>query len=76
MDKVYTVILEEDEEDGGYAVHVPGLPGCVSQGDTKEEALANILDAIKLYLETLRAEGLPVPKGDPEIIIEQVQVAV
>lgn len=46
-----TVILEEQEE-GGYAVVVPSLPGCISQGETKDEALANIKEAIELYLET------------------------
>ena len=44
------IILEKQEE-GGYTVYVPSLPGCVSQGETKEEALANIKEAIELYLE-------------------------
>jgi predicted RNase H-like HicB family nuclease len=46
----YTAILER-EADGGFAVHVPALPGCVSQGDTREEAMANISEAVDLYLE-------------------------
>ena len=41
----------EPSEDGGYTVHVPSLPGCISEGDTYEEALANIREAIALYLE-------------------------
>ena len=45
-----TVILEKDV-DGGYVVYVPSLRGCISQGDTKEEALENIKEAIELYLE-------------------------
>lgn len=45
----YTVILEESEE--GFAVSVPGLPGCHSQGATEAEALANIADAIREWLE-------------------------
>ena len=45
-----TVILEPQEE-GGYTVYVPSLKGCVSQGETKEEALKNIKEAIELYLE-------------------------
>ncbi len=45
-----TVVLEKQEE-GGYTVYVPSLPGCISQGDTKEEALKNIKEAIELYLE-------------------------
>ena len=44
------VILEPSDE-GGYTVIVPALPGCISEGDTKEEALANIREAIALYLE-------------------------
>lgn len=47
----YKIRLEESEE--GFAVWVPGLPGCWSQGDTEEEALENIKDAIKTYLETI-----------------------
>jgi len=45
-----TVVLEPQEE-GGYTVYVPSLPGCISQGETKEEALKNIKEAIELYLE-------------------------
>jgi len=44
------VILEKQEE-GGYTAYIPSLPGCVSQGETKEEALKNIKEAIELYLE-------------------------
>lgn len=47
----YKVRLEKSEE--GYAVWCPGLPGCWSQGETEEEALENIKDAIKTYLETI-----------------------
>ncbi len=45
------VVLEPSEE-GGYTVYVPSLPGCISEGETREEALTNILEAIELYLET------------------------
>jgi len=44
------VVLEPSEE-GGFTVHVPSLPGCISEGDSKEEALQNIKEAIELYLE-------------------------
>jgi predicted RNase H-like HicB family nuclease len=44
------VVLETSEE-GGYTVYVPSLPGCISEGDTREEALKNIQEAIELYLE-------------------------
>jgi len=44
-------IILEPSEDGGYTVYVPSLPGCISEGDTKEEAIKNIQEAIELYLE-------------------------
>lgn len=44
------VVLEPSEE-GGFTVHVPSLPGCISEGDSKEDALRNIKEAIELYLE-------------------------
>jgi predicted RNase H-like HicB family nuclease len=56
----YTVVLEQ-EPDGGYVVSVPALPGCVSQGDTRGEALSNIREAIELYLEDCRDAGDPIP---------------
>ena len=60
----YKVILEPDET-GGYVVSCPSLPGCYSQGETVEEALANIKEAIELCLEDLRArnEEIPDPSG-------------
>ncbi len=45
-----TIVLEPQEE-GGYTVYVPSLPGCISQGETKDDALKNIKEAIELYLE-------------------------
>ena len=52
----YEVVLIP-EEDGRYSVTVPALPGCTSQGETREEALAMIRQAIELYLESLEAHG-------------------
>ena len=45
------IVLEEQEE-GGYTVYIPSLPGCISQGETKKEAIENIKEAILLYLDT------------------------
>lgn len=56
----YTVVLEQ-EDDGGYVAIVPALPGCVSQGDHRDQALANIREAIELYLEDCREAGDPIP---------------
>jgi antitoxin HicB len=67
----YEVVLIPEEE-GGYSVTVPALPGCVSQGETREEALAMIREAIEGYLESLEAAGDPVP-GPVEI--ERVTVS-
>lgn len=44
-------VVLEDCEEGGYTVYVPSLPGCISEGETRDEALANIREAIELYLE-------------------------
>lgn len=49
------VVLEPSDE-GGFTVYVPSLPGCISEGDTEEEALANIKEAIELYLEPVEDE--------------------
>lgn len=62
----YTVILHSDES-GGYWVEVPALRGCASQGETVEDALENVKDAIKLYLEVLQEDGAPIPK-DEEVV--------
>jgi len=56
----YTVVLER-EPDGGYVATVPALPGCVSQGDTREDALKNVREAAELYIEDCVASGDPVP---------------
>lgn len=58
----YTIILDPDPEEGGYTVTVPSLPGCVTQGETLEEAIAMAKDAIRLFIETLIADGEPVPE--------------
>lgn len=55
MSHRYKVILQPEPE-GGYSVYVPALPGCASQGETPEEALANIREAIDLFLEGLQAD--------------------
>jgi predicted RNase H-like HicB family nuclease len=56
----YTVVLEQ-ESDGGYVASVPALAGCVGQGNSRTEALANIREAIEFYVEDCREAGDPVP---------------
>lgn len=65
--KYYKVIFEPQEE-GGFTVTVPALPGCISEGDTYDEALANIKEAIALYIESLQADGMPVPEENHLIV--------
>ena len=66
----FEVVLTEEEE-GRYSVTVPALPGCTSQGETREEALAMIREAIEVYLESLSAHGDLLPRP---IEIERVTV--
>jgi len=56
----YRILIEEDE-DGVFVAECPTLPGCISQGNSREEALANIQDAIKGYLESLKKHDEPIP---------------
>jgi predicted RNase H-like HicB family nuclease len=65
----FKVVLEPQAE-GGYTVYVPSLPGCVSQGETIQEAMANIKEAIELYLESFKERKLSLPQ------IEEREVAV
>jgi predicted RNase H-like HicB family nuclease len=67
----YSVFIEQDE-DGMFVAEVPALPGCISQGNTREEALGNIQEAITVYLESLKAHNEPIP---PPINEEVVEVA-
>lgn len=56
-------------EDGYWVVECPSLPGCLSQGETKDEAIANIREAIDLYIEALVDDGLPVPEERFESVL-------
>jgi antitoxin HicB len=68
----YKVVFESAEE-GGFVVTCPAVPGTVSQGETYEEALANIKEAVELALECYREDGVPIPE-DVEVIVEEVEV--
>jgi antitoxin HicB len=71
MGRSYTVVFER-EDDGGFSVYVPDLPGCASQGDTHDEAVANIREAIACYVEALVKLGQPIP--EPRTSVEAIQV--
>jgi predicted RNase H-like HicB family nuclease len=65
----YRIIIEEDE-DRTFAVECPSLPGCISQGKTRKEAIENIQDAIRGYLECLNKHDEPIPPPIDEEIVE------
>jgi len=62
LERVFTVVLAEEEE-GGYSVQCVELPGAISQGETREEALANIREAIELVLEELESRVVCLPEN-------------
>lgn len=67
----YTAVFEP-EETGGYSVEIPALPGCVSQGETFEEALANIKEAAELYVEDLKESEIP--REEKSIVVSPIEV--
>jgi predicted RNase H-like HicB family nuclease len=65
----YRVLIEQDE-DGMFVAKVPALPGCVSQGKTRKEAVQNIQEAITVYLESLKNHNEPIPPSINEEVVE------
>ncbi|MCD6094342.1 type II toxin-antitoxin system HicB family antitoxin [bacterium] len=72
----YTAIFEPDKETGGYTVTIPSLPGCISEGDTFEEALKNIKEAASLYLEIMRKRKEGIIKEEKGVIVAPIQIKV
>jgi predicted RNase H-like HicB family nuclease len=72
MTHTFTVIFEKEDE-GGYHVFCPTLPGCHTQSETIEEGDRNIREAIRLYVDSLIEDGLPVPEED--ILIKPVEIS-
>lgn len=70
----YTIILVPEEE-GGFSVEVPALPGCYTQGETREEAIDMAKDAIGLYLESCKAHSEPIPEesGVESLVVEVME---
>lgn len=69
----YTAIFEPQEE-GGYVVSVPAIPGCVTQGDTFEEAVEMIKDALEGCLAVLKEEGQEIPKETEDVVVTKIAV--
>ncbi len=65
----FRIIIEQDEDEV-FVAECPSLPGCISQGETRTEALENIKDAIKGYMESLKKHNEPIPPGIAEEILE------
>ena len=65
----YRILIEQDE-DGMFVAECPSLPGCISQGRNRNEAVENIQDAIRGYLESLKKHNEPIPPSFEEEIVE------
>ena len=70
----YRVLIEQDE-DGVFVVDVPALPSCVSQGQTRTEALKNVQEAIEVYLESLQAHNEPIPPSIDEEVVKDRNIS-
>jgi predicted RNase H-like HicB family nuclease len=70
----YTIFLHPEVDDGGYSVEVPALPGCRTQGETLEEAIANAKEAIAAWIASAEAHGEPIPEETtrPQAIVVDV----
>lgn len=73
MLRTFKILLEKDPS-GGYAVSVPALRGCVTEGESVEECLKNAKEAIELYIESLKEDHQPIPQSD--VLLEEVEVKV
>lgn len=71
----FTVVIAKEPEDPGYYAHCPELPGCVSWGEDVEATRRNMSDAIRLYVESLIEDGLPVPQREDGVQVERMTVA-
>ena len=67
---MYYIVLIDQDEDSIFVVECPSLPGCISQGKTRKEAVENIRDAIKGYIESLKKHNEPIPPPIQEEIVE------
>jgi predicted RNase H-like HicB family nuclease len=73
MSQSFTVILAAEPE-GGFHAYCPALKGCHSEGESEDEAMTNIQEAVELYLESLRVHGDPIPRDDVRVRLLAVAV--
>ena len=73
MNLTYKILLHKAEE-GGFTVSVPALPGCITEGDSLDEAIANAKEAIELYVEELKSRGEEVPDDSETLEIGRAHV--
>lgn len=71
----YTAVFEPDQENGGFTVTVPALPGCISEGETFEQAVENIKEAAALYLEVMKSRGEELAEQEDGVVVARIQVA-
>jgi len=69
----FSVIIEKDKDEDGYYAHVPALQGCHAQGDTFEETLENIKEAVKLHLDEITESGQEIPKSS-QIFLTTIEI--
>lgn len=72
----YIAIFEPDQEAGGYTVTIPALAGCISEGDSFEQALENITEAASLYLEVMTSRGERIKEQGDGVVVAPVRVTV
>ncbi len=72
----YTVVLVPDERDGGYVAYVPAIPGCVTQGDTLDDAIAMAQDAAEGMLAVMAEHGEDLPTEPDGAVVARVNVAI
>lgn len=72
----YTAVFEPDEKAGGFTATIPALPGCISEGDTFEEAAENIKEAASLYIEVMEKKNTEIPLETRGAVIAPIEVKV
>lgn len=75
MQRAFKILMERNEENDGYTVTVPELPGCITEGDSLQEAFDNAEEAIIGYLEALKIQGKTIPEHEPTYLFGEVRIS-